>query len=86
MCSRPGRCPASTLPFLHALQPCLLIQLNHAVDLSIRMNVVGPRVLFFAFHVDGRNAEEVVLVGGKVDLTPAIFGTVGFDVSEPTFR
>jgi hypothetical protein len=46
MCARSWRRPTRTLPTLHALQFCSLVDLDHTIDLAIRMRVILTRVLF----------------------------------------
>lgn len=60
----PGTRPSSSLPALHALQLGGLVDLNHTVDLTVRMRMVLAPEHLLRFHINCRDADKV-RVGGR---------------------
>ena len=72
------RCPTGSLPSLHSLQLGRVIDLNHAIDLAVRMGVVLTGVFLVAGHVHRCDAEVAAVGGWEGDLATAVFGSVKF--------
>ena len=77
------RGPASCLPPLHPLQFGRLINLYHAIDLTVWMSMVLARILLFAVHVDSRDAEEAALRCWQRNPPPAVLRSIEFGLRNP---
>lgn len=85
MRTRPWGSPPGFLPALHAFELSRVIDLYHAVDLSIRMGVVLTRVNFLAIHEDGCNTEESGLGCRVGDPSAPVLGAIELRLGYPSF-
>jgi hypothetical protein len=85
MGSRPRACPPIALPPVHAHQLCCRIKSHDAVDLSIGVGVVLPRVIPYAIHIHGCDAEVMRLRTGQRDLASSVFAAIDLSLGHPAF-
>ena len=76
MSTRPRRGPAGTLPALHALELCRLIELDDTVDLAVRVLMILARVFLLTVHVNGGDTQVLGVVVGQSDLAASVFRSV----------
>lgn len=75
--------PSGSLPARHAHNLRRRGQRNDAVDFAVRVQMVLAPIDFFAFHVDGRDAEVAALLAGCADPAATVSGTVDLVCCEP---
>lgn len=85
MSSRTGGCPPSSLPSRHTHQLSRLIDLYHAIDFTVGMEVVLPAIFFLAIHVNGSDAEIASRFGRCQYSRAAVFLTVNLVRGDPAF-
>lgn len=77
--------PARLLPPLHAPQLRRVIELNNAINLSVRMLMILSSVLFLAFHVNRGDREVARFCAWQRNLAPTVFLAVDWDGRAPAF-
>ena len=79
------RGPTSTLPPLHTFQLGGLVDLNHAVDLSIGVRVVLARILLLGLHPHGRDTKKLGTLRRSEHPRPAVLLAVELRIGDPPF-
>jgi hypothetical protein len=83
MRTRTRRRPSRSLPALHALELRGLVDLHHAVDLTVWVSVVLPGVDLLTVHEDGRDAEILGLRRWRANPASTVLAAVELRGRDP---